>query len=153
MVLVPSIIDNLPQVATEAQACGRPVIGFDTGGMKDIIIDNETGYLSINKDLKSIQKNIKRLLINKLHSDSSAHQITKRANKLWSNNVINNSYTNLYNNMLRKINFMKNIERIYILTISKNYPKGLNKTIRAVNRLKTNFKLIHIKNLILILKL
>ena len=102
MVLVPSLIDNLPQVATEAQACGRPVIGFDTGGMKDIIIDNETGYLSINQDLKSIQNNIKRLMRNQLHSDLRAHQITRRANKLWSNNVINNSYTNLYNNMLRK---------------------------------------------------
>tara|TARA_A100001011_G_C14051027_1_gene731862 strand:+ start:57 stop:776 length:720 start_codon:yes stop_codon:yes gene_type:complete len=40
---------------------------------------------------------------------------------------------------------MKNIEKnFYILTISKNDLKGLNKTIRAVNRIKTNFKLIHI---------
>ena len=57
IVLVPSLIDNLPQVATEAQACGRPVIGFNTGGMQDIIVNNKTGYLSNDQNLESIQDN------------------------------------------------------------------------------------------------
>ena len=40
---------------------------------------------------------------------------------------------------------MKNIEKeFYILTISKNDPEGLIKTIKSVSQLKTNFKLVHI---------
>ena len=99
MVLVPSLIDNLPQVATEAQACGRPVIGFNTGGMKDIVINNETGYLS-SKRLSSIQNNINKVIQNQLLSNENCNQISNRAYKLWNNKVIRNSYTNLYNEIL-----------------------------------------------------
>ena len=102
IVLVPSLIDNLPQVATEAQACGRPVIGFNTGGMQDIIINNETGYLSNDQNLESIQDNINKLIRNKFLSDIKSNQITERAIKLWSNNIISNSYTDLYNYLLTK---------------------------------------------------
>ncbi len=102
IVIVPSLIDNLPQVATEAQACGRPVIGFDTGGMKDIVINDKTGCLSINKDCISLQKNINRVIEKNLLNESKANQISKRAFKLWNNNVIKNSYTELYNKILEK---------------------------------------------------
>ena len=40
---------------------------------------------------------------------------------------------------------MKNIENnFYILTISKNDPEGLIKTIKSVTQLKTNFKIVHL---------
>ena len=93
IVLVPSIIDNLPQVATEAQACGRPVIGFNTGGMEDIVINEKTGYLSRTQDHISIQKNINRVIEKNLLDESKANQISKRAFELWNNNVVKDSYT------------------------------------------------------------
>jgi glycosyltransferase involved in cell wall biosynthesis len=102
IVLVPSLIDNLPQVATEAQACGRPVIGFNIGGMSDIVINNETGFLSNKKDLESLQNNINKAIKNQLFDNKRCNQITNRAYKLWSNKVINNSYINLYNEMLNQ---------------------------------------------------
>lgn len=43
--LLPSLQDNLPNVAVEAQACGCPVIGFDAGGLREIIEDGRTGKL------------------------------------------------------------------------------------------------------------
>lgn len=46
MVLVPSLQDNLPNVAVEALACGSPVIGFDSGGIREIVEPGVTGALS-----------------------------------------------------------------------------------------------------------
>lgn len=44
--LLPSLQDNFPNIAIEAQACGCPVVGFDTGGLREIIVPGQTGMLS-----------------------------------------------------------------------------------------------------------
>lgn len=43
--VIPSLEDNLPNTIVESMACGTPVIGFKTGGLPDLIINNETGML------------------------------------------------------------------------------------------------------------
>jgi glycosyltransferase involved in cell wall biosynthesis len=45
IVIVPSRQENMPQVATEAQSCGRPVVAFSTTGLVDAVKDGETGVL------------------------------------------------------------------------------------------------------------
>lgn len=44
-VVLPSLADNLPLVLQEAMACGTPLIGFDTGGVPDLVRHDETGLL------------------------------------------------------------------------------------------------------------
>lgn len=46
MVAVPSLEDNLPNTMLEAMASGTPVVGFDTGGVPDMVIPGETGFLA-----------------------------------------------------------------------------------------------------------
>lgn len=43
---VPSRMDNLPNTAVEATACGVPVIAFDVGGLSDIVEHQVNGYLA-----------------------------------------------------------------------------------------------------------
>lgn len=43
--VAPSLEDNLPNTILEASACGTPSIGFDIGGMRDLIEPHQTGYL------------------------------------------------------------------------------------------------------------
>ena len=42
--VVPTLADNLPNTVLESIACGTPVIGFDTGGMSDMV-NRENGVL------------------------------------------------------------------------------------------------------------
>lgn len=44
--VLPAEMDNLPNVIKEATCCGVPCVGFDVGGMPDMIHHLETGYLA-----------------------------------------------------------------------------------------------------------
>lgn len=52
--LLPSLQDNLPNIAIEAQACGCPVVGFDTGGQSEIIVSGQTGLLSADVSVEGL---------------------------------------------------------------------------------------------------
>lgn len=44
--VVPSREDNLPNTVLESLACGTPIVGFDIGGLPDMISHRKTGYLA-----------------------------------------------------------------------------------------------------------
>ncbi len=44
-VIIPSLSEGLPNLANEAQACGKPVIGTDVGGIPETVINNKTGLI------------------------------------------------------------------------------------------------------------
>lgn len=46
VVVLPSVEDNLPNVAMEALASGRPCVSFDIGGLPDLIAHRQSGYLA-----------------------------------------------------------------------------------------------------------
>lgn len=43
--VIPSIEDNLPNTVLESLMCGTPVVGFATGGISDMVINEKNGYL------------------------------------------------------------------------------------------------------------
>lgn len=45
LIVIPSLADNLPYTALEAQACGLPVLAADVGGMAETIEKGCTGWL------------------------------------------------------------------------------------------------------------
>jgi glycosyltransferase involved in cell wall biosynthesis len=50
------------QVAVEAMAAGKPVVASDVGGLRDIIVDDQTGLLVPRNDADSLRRAIARLL-------------------------------------------------------------------------------------------
>ena len=50
--------DNLPNTVLEAMSCGTACVGFDVGGMSDLIDHQETGFLAIPEDSQDLAEKI-----------------------------------------------------------------------------------------------
>ncbi|MCB0503740.1 MAG: glycosyltransferase, partial [Bacteroidetes bacterium] len=70
--IIPSLQDNLPNTIMESMACGTPVVGFNTGGIPEMIDHKENGYIAIFKDAEDLVNGIQFTLEN-------ASQLGKRA--------------------------------------------------------------------------
>jgi len=49
----------------EASACENPVIASNIGGLKEVVINNETGFLVESEDVNAVADAIEKLLLNK----------------------------------------------------------------------------------------
>jgi len=56
--VLPSIEDNLPNTVLEALACGTPVVGFDIGGMPDMVRHGINGWLTTLGDIDGLVQGI-----------------------------------------------------------------------------------------------
>ena len=60
--LLPSLEDNLPNVILESSACGTPVIAFDSGGIRDAVVDKITGEtvprLAVNSFIEKVNSTL-----------------------------------------------------------------------------------------------
>ena len=58
LVVLPSLIDNLPNACLEAMALGKPVIATYGASFEEIITDGETGFLVTPRDSEALAKKI-----------------------------------------------------------------------------------------------
>lgn len=64
--IVPSVADNQPTTVQESLSSGTPVVGFNVGGIPDMISHKENGYLAKYKDAEDLAEGIKYCLQNNL---------------------------------------------------------------------------------------
>ncbi len=95
LVVVPSLEDNLPNTIMEAMACGTPVVGFDTGGIPEMIDHQKNGYVAISKSAESLKKGILFVLETNQNSSLSEAARTKVL-ATYSENVIAKRHLELY---------------------------------------------------------
>ncbi len=57
-VLVPSLEDNLPNVICEAHCVGTPVVAFNSGGIPEMIIHKENGFLCEAKNINELEDGV-----------------------------------------------------------------------------------------------
>lgn len=60
--VIPSVADNQPTMVVESLACGVPVVGFETGGIPDMIQHKSNGFLAKSKDYVDLAEGIKYCL-------------------------------------------------------------------------------------------
>ena len=63
MLVVPSLAESFGQVIVEAFACGTLAVGFNVGGIPDLIKHLQTGYLADYKDSASLSSGIEWALV------------------------------------------------------------------------------------------
>lgn len=57
--VTPSLADNLPTTILESLSCSTPVVGFNVGGIPDMIRHKENGYIADYKDAKDLANGIR----------------------------------------------------------------------------------------------
>jgi glycosyltransferase involved in cell wall biosynthesis len=62
VVACPSHREGFGVACLEAMAHGRPVVAGDVGGLRDLVVDGETGYLVPPRDVAALRDALRRLL-------------------------------------------------------------------------------------------
>ncbi len=60
-VVLASYAEGIPRVLMEAAAMGKPAVGTDVRGTREVIVDGETGYLAPVRDVPALADAISRL--------------------------------------------------------------------------------------------
>jgi glycosyltransferase involved in cell wall biosynthesis len=96
VVVVPSRRDNLPQCGTEAQACGVPVVAFNTAGLEDVVQDGVTGILADPFSPISLAQSVRWIVDDPDRHAALSTAARTRAIQLWSPAVIAAQYREVY---------------------------------------------------------
>ncbi len=139
--VLPSLEDNLPNTVLESLACGTPVVGFNIGGVPDMIVHKKTGYLAKEKDIDSLVDGIKWTLLS--NTEVISRNCRNKAITEYNSNIQANRYIELYQNILstRSENTLKTVSShgsptdlpmISIVTPSFNQGGYIEKTIQSI---------------------
>lgn len=96
--------ENFPTTCLEAQCCGTPVAGFDTGGTKETSITNEDSFVEYG-DIEGLKEKVETIL----HKDYS--DLAKTAQSQYSNEHMIREYMKVYDREGRK-------ERVLLIDVN-----------------------------------
>ena len=103
LTIVPSRLDNLPQVACESIACGTPVASFNIGGLPDIIEHKVNGFLAKPFDTSELAYGVKWILEENIE-DKLSFNARKLALQKFSSHSIAKKYKELFMKVLNSRN-------------------------------------------------
>ena len=92
----PSSQDNLPNSIVESMACGIPVVGFEVGGIPDLVRHGKTGLLAPLRDIRKLRSALIELLHNPTKRDDMAALCRRVAQEEYSYQVQLRRYVDLY---------------------------------------------------------
>ena len=100
--ILPSLVDNLPQIGLEAQTSGLPIITFRNSGLEELIVENETGLFAKKEDSISLSYEISNFFNNQEGNLKLRINSRNRSLSEWSEEVVFKKYENLYQKILNK---------------------------------------------------
>lgn len=101
MFITSSLEENLPNTIMESMACGTPCVGFEIGGIPEMIDHRVNGYVANYKDANDLANGIQWVLE---HGDRQAlsDACVKKVQENYTDEVIAGKYLALYQNILYK---------------------------------------------------
>ncbi len=103
VMVVPSRQESFGQTATEAMACGTPVVCFAHTGLLDIVDHKKNGYLAKKLDSKDLSNGIKYIITHENYAYLSQNALNK-VNTLFESKTVVNQYINFYKKCLDSSN-------------------------------------------------
>ena len=99
--VAPSIEESFGVAAVEAMACEVPVIVSDADGLKEVVINKETGFVVPKKNYKAIAEKLKELILNENLRKEFGKNGRQRVLNLynWDDNVEN--MINVYKEIIK----------------------------------------------------
>lgn len=98
--VIPSLQESFGQTVIESLACGTPVIGFDTGGIPDMVRPGQTGWLVPTGDVPALRETIVRALTDSEGRARMAAECRRVAVEEYSLEVQAPKYVRLYEAIL-----------------------------------------------------
>ena len=92
--ITPSLEENLPNTIMEAMACGTPSVGFEIGGIPEMIDHKHNGYLAKYKDAEDLARGIEWVLAQ--DSESLKAACLEKVNRCYTEEVVARQYLELY---------------------------------------------------------
>ena len=97
--VTPSLQDNLPNTIVEAMACGVPCVGFNVGGIPEMIIHKQDGYVADYCDSIDFAQGISWCL-NETRLPSLCKAARDNALATYSEPAVAHQYKNIYQSAL-----------------------------------------------------
>lgn len=99
VMLVPSRQEAFGQTASEAHACGTPVVAFNVGGLPDIVEHKVTGYLARPNDAEDMAQGIAWILEETDRLEEIGKAARHKAVRYFSSPVVAQQYRDVYESL------------------------------------------------------
>ena len=99
--VTPSLEENLPNMIMEAMACGVPCVGFNIGGIPEMIDHLHNGYIAQYKSSEDFANGMQWVLTEPEY-DELSEQACRKAVANYSESAIAKKYTDIYNKITGK---------------------------------------------------
>ncbi len=96
--VTPSLEENLPNTIMEAMACGTPCVGFNTGGIPEMIDHLHNGYVAAYRSAEDFANGIYWILTDPDY-DSLCEQACRKAAAHYSEDTVARQFIELYNKL------------------------------------------------------
>jgi len=97
--VTPSLEENLPNTIMESMSCGTPCVGFNIGGIPEMIDHQQNGYVAEYMDAQDMANGIHWVLNETGYSELS-NNARKKAENCYSEEIVVKQYIDLYQQSL-----------------------------------------------------
>lgn len=99
--VLPSLEDNLPNTLMEAMACGVPCVGFNVGGIPEMIDHQQNGFVAKERDADELAKGI-HWVLEEGNYEQLQQQCLHKVKTCYSQQHVAHRYIELYEQLLAK---------------------------------------------------
>lgn len=97
--IAPSLQDNLPNTIMESLVCGLPSVGFNIGGIPDMVDHMQNGFLAEDISGESLAAGIHWCVSDTVRNENLGNNCRKKYSEHFSPDIVAGKYINLYKSL------------------------------------------------------